>query len=100
MRVAGSPRASHIEENRLSSVRGTATSTRPADSENRKMNGSAHHCGKHYAATGFTGQRRFGDGLDQPAFAQVMGGRDEPVARGRGEHLGQQLLAGQVDRRR
>ena len=29
MRMAGSPRASHIARNRLSSVRGTATSTRP-----------------------------------------------------------------------
>src|SRR5690606_25744881 len=40
-RVAGSCRASHIDRTRLSSVRGTATSARPADSENRKMNGPA-----------------------------------------------------------
>src|SRR5690606_4411936 len=36
----GSPRAEHISVNRSSSVLGTATTTRPADSENNCTNGS------------------------------------------------------------
>src|SRR3954469_5845821 len=39
-RVTGRPRASHMDRNRLSSARGTATSTRPADSENNATNAS------------------------------------------------------------
>ena len=96
MRVAGSPRASHMARNRLSSVRGTATSTRPADSENSVTNGIGT-LGKDDAATGFAGQRGLDDGLDQPALGQVVRRRHQPVTRRGGQHLGEQLLAGQVD---
>ena len=52
---------------------------------------------KHYAATGFAREGSFDDGLDKSAFAEVVGGRDQPVARGRGEHVGEQLLTSQID---
>ena len=55
--------------------------------------------GKHDAATGFTGQRGLDDGLDQAALGQVVRGGDQAVARRRRQHLGEQLLAGQVDLR-
>ncbi len=41
IRVHGKPRAVHIPVKRVSSVRGTATRTRPDDSENKVTNGSA-----------------------------------------------------------
>ena len=56
--------------------------------------------GKHYAATGFTGERSLDDRLDQPALGQVVGGRDQAVARRGGEYVGQQPLPLEVDLRR
>ena len=53
--------------------------------------------GKHDAATGFTGQRGLDDGLGQSALGQIVGRGDQAVAGRGGQHLGQQLLARQVD---
>ena len=88
-----------MDRNRLSSVRGTATSTRPADSEN-SVHERVRALGKHDAATGFTGQRGLDDGLHQTTLGQIVRGGDQAVARRRGQHLGEQLLAGEVDLRR
>ena len=99
MRVAGSPRASHIARNLLSSVRGTATITLPADSEKSATNGFSA-LGNDDAATGFTGERGLDDGLHQPALGQIVRRRHQPVARRGGEHLGEQLLALKIDARR
>ena len=51
--------------------------------------------------TGLTGQRRLYDGLDQTALGQVVGGRDEAVARDRrDEDLREEPFTFEVDLRR
>ena len=65
------------------------------------MNGSAPvSLGNQDAATGFACERGLDDGLHQAALGKIVRGRHQPVARRSGEHLGEQLLAFQVDLRR
>ena len=67
--------------------------------------GEQHHegigiLGQQDPATGLPGQRRLDDGRRQAALGQVVGGTDHAVARARGEDIGEQLLAVEIDLRR
>jgi hypothetical protein len=72
----------------------------PAGRLGEQVHERVHALGQHDPAAGLPGQRCLDDGLDEPTLAEVVGGRDQSVARGGGEHLRQQLLAGQIHLRR
>ena len=99
MRVAGRPRASHIA--REAALLGARhRDQHPARGLGEQRDERIGALGKHYAATGFAGERRLDHGLRQTALGQVVGRGHQAVAGGRAQHLGEQLLAGQVDRGR
>ena len=87
------PRAVHISVNRSSSVRGTATSTRPADSENSCTNGSMV-LGAGTPRAPVSPIRHISTmRLGQAAVGQVVRGRHHAVAGAGHQDLAQQLLA-------
>jgi hypothetical protein len=53
--------------------------------------------GKDDAATGFTGQSSFDDGLRETTLGQIVCRRDQSVTRGREQNVGEQLLASEID---
>ena len=79
IRACGKPRAVHMSVNRTSSLRGTATIARPADSENSTRNGSSAvrdpDPGPDAAA-----QARLDQRLGHAAVADVVRGVDQAVA--------------------
>ena len=96
MRWAGSPRAAHISVKRSSSVRATTTTARPADSLNRKVNGSMPS-GTQQRAPMPDRSAISTSAWPTPPSLHVVRGAEHAVARAGHEDLAEQSLALQVD---
>ncbi len=94
---AGTPALAHSVANSASAPGRTSTTALAADSLNKASNGSP---GSVTLDAEAASQARLGQRDRQPAVGQVVGGRQQPAAARRHQHLGERCFGAEVDRRR